>query len=302
MSNPQKRKGDAAELEAAAPTGPPCLHCGARVPSRSVAGGVPKKYCTSKCQQAASQRRRYNKPCVICGKEKEPGRRNACNECQSTLPERVRNRDRNRPRASGLDRREARLRYVEKTQGPKVRADGKIRCAGCKEYLPLRRYSMPKSGKNPVRCRKCNSAQGHADRIKRVYGLTIDAYQVLLDYQGGACYICRAVPKSKRLAVDHDHATGLVRGLLCRRCNREIVGFFAQDRIDVFVRAIEYLTDPPVQRLTRGETVMVDDVAQQTLPFHYDGPTSLTPTTAPEQHTDCVQATTNEPNGGNHEA
>ena len=52
--------------------------------------------------------------------------------------------------------------------------------------------------------------------------LTEDDYAALLAAQDGRCAICRRPPKEggRRLSVDHDHATGAVRGLLCFRCNR----------------------------------------------------------------------------------
>jgi len=51
-------------------------------------------------------------------------------------------------------------------------------------------------------------------------GVTDDEYALLLEAQDGGCAICGAKPKTRRLHVDHDHATGKVRGLLCHRCNR----------------------------------------------------------------------------------
>jgi hypothetical protein len=53
-------------------------------------------------------------------------------------------------------------------------------------------------------------------RRKSVYGLTPEAYDSLLEKQGGKCAICK---QEKPLCVDHCHATGRVRGLLCRACN-----------------------------------------------------------------------------------
>ena len=55
----------------------------------------------------------------------------------------------------------------------------------------------------------------------KAYGLTIDTYEELLAAQGGVCAMCgQACSTGRRLAVDHDHETGQVRGLLCYRCNR----------------------------------------------------------------------------------
>jgi hypothetical protein len=55
--------------------------------------------------------------------------------------------------------------------------------------------------------------------LKRRYGITIDEYEQALADQGGRCYICRRPPIIRRLVVDHNHATGTVRKLLCGPCN-----------------------------------------------------------------------------------
>jgi translation initiation factor 2 beta subunit (eIF-2beta)/eIF-5 len=57
------------------------------------------------------------------------------------------------------------------------------------------------------------------------YGITLEQYNELLEKQLHACAICKEPEsqiswgKTKRLAVDHCHKTGKVRGLLCQRCN-----------------------------------------------------------------------------------
>ena len=70
--------------------------------------------------------------------------------------------------------------------------------------------------------------------LRSTFGITIEEYDLMLEAQGGLCAICRepevvADPKNsetmKRLAVDHDHNTGKVRGLLCQRCNMGL-GYF----------------------------------------------------------------------------
>jgi len=58
-------------------------------------------------------------------------------------------------------------------------------------------------------------------------GLTLDAYHAMLYAQGGGCAICKRPPKTRRLHVDHDHATGKIRGLLCFTCNRYVLGKYA---------------------------------------------------------------------------
>jgi len=76
--------------------------------------------------------------------------------------------------------------------------------------------------------------------LKRQYGVGIDWYEKKLDEQGGRCAICLCRPRTRVLAVDHDHFTGALRGLLCGRCNHGLLQF-AQEDITILKRAIEYL-------------------------------------------------------------
>ena len=57
--------------------------------------------------------------------------------------------------------------------------------------------------------------------LKRLYGIAPEEYDILLEEQGGACAVCgiSAEDKPRPLAVDHDHETGEIRGLLCDACN-----------------------------------------------------------------------------------
>lgn len=57
-------------------------------------------------------------------------------------------------------------------------------------------------------------------RLAQLFNLSLADYDAILAYQGGVCAICKNRPTSKRHAVDHDHASGLIRGLLCYRCNK----------------------------------------------------------------------------------
>lgn len=80
--------------------------------------------------------------------------------------------------------------------------------------------------------------------IKKTYGITGEQYEALYEAQGGTCAICRrARGTSKRLAVDHDHATGFVRGLLCSTCNN-ILGYL-RDQADLAYGIGRYLENPP---------------------------------------------------------
>lgn len=103
-------------------------------------------------------------------------------------------------------------------------------------------------------CRDCRNAKRRDNRSKglypnerdrkghhyaRYYGITETDYQQLLKEQGGSCACCGAPPRKKRLAVDHDHESGAVRGLLCINCN-SMIGH-ADDRIHRLKLAIAYL-------------------------------------------------------------
>ena len=61
-----------------------------------------------------------------------------------------------------------------------------------------------------------------AGALKRRYGITPEQYDKMLERQGGGCAVCGKAPKpgARRLAVDHDHSTKVVRGLLCFTCNK----------------------------------------------------------------------------------
>lgn len=76
--------------------------------------------------------------------------------------------------------------------------------------------------------------------LKSKYGLTVADYEALYDQQQGRCAICRRVPVG-RLHVDHDHATRVVRGLLCRSCNMGLGHF---DGAAELLRAAAYLSAP----------------------------------------------------------
>lgn len=101
------------------------------------------------------------------------------------------------------------------------------------------------------RCATCHRERkrqlketAHAKRIEKTYGITKEQYDTLYEAQGGVCWICqRATGRTRKLSVDHDHATGYVRGLVCRPCNN-ILGHF-RDNPDTALRVVTYLENPP---------------------------------------------------------
>ena len=82
---------------------------------------------------------------------------------------------------------------------------------------------------------------------ERMYGITDAEYQAMLDAQDGLCAICHRpeVAKGTRggmapLAVDHDHRTEVVRGLLCLTCNNGVIGGSREDPL-ILLEAVRYL-------------------------------------------------------------
>lgn len=112
-------------------------------------------------------------------------------------------------------------------------------CGGCRSFVDL--ADVPRGSS---RCKACASGAAHLRHVEDTYGLSAEDYAELVRRQGGKCAICRAVPRSKRLAVDHDHKTGAVRGLLCSRCNHDLLGA-AHDSADILGNAVAYLQHPP---------------------------------------------------------
>jgi hypothetical protein len=78
-------------------------------------------------------------------------------------------------------------------------------------------------------------------QIKIKYGISQDQYNVLFERQSGCCAICKTHQRTlhRKLAVDHDHHTGKVRGLLCAKCNCGLGNF--NDNLNVLMKAALYL-------------------------------------------------------------
>jgi hypothetical protein len=76
------------------------------------------------------------------------------------------------------------------------------------------------------------------NKVFRLYGITRQEYEKRFQAQGGLCKIC-GKPSVERLSVDHDHATGAIRDLLCGGCNRAIG--FALDSPRILRLAADYL-------------------------------------------------------------
>jgi len=95
--------------------------------------------------------------------------------------------------------------------------------------------------------RKLNPDKAKNLALKKYYNINLDEYRAIQDAQGGVCAICgleefainHHTGQPRELAVDHCHATGKVRGLLCTKCNKGI-GYF-NDSKELMEKAIKYL-------------------------------------------------------------
>ena len=107
-----------------------------------------------------------------------------------------------------------------------------IRCAAAlrkREWRKRKGLSHGKLDKDLVR-----------DRYSRTYGITIAEYDRMFLQQNGLCKICQS-PSSRKLAVDHCHESGKIRGLLCHNCNVGLGHF--KDSPALLMAALTYIVD-----------------------------------------------------------
>lgn len=127
-------------------------------------------------------------------------------------------------------------------------------CRVCKENKEISCFSKSRD-KLRNDCKKCHSEyvlktrdkKEHSerlfkDKLKRLYGISVDQWQRMFDDQNGKCAICNSEPSNVGLCVDHCHNTGKVRGLLCTNCNSGIGKL--KDDIAILKNAIFYLEKP----------------------------------------------------------
>jgi hypothetical protein len=126
---------------------------------------------------------------------------------------------------------------TEKVIGYSLMTSGRTKSCGCLQYPKGKDSPNYKHGRSQT---KEYDLELH---MKRAYGLDFKNYEKMLHEQGGVCAICSSPPpnnRKTRLAIDHCHKTGKVRGLLCDRCNRSIG--LLKDDVSVLKSAIKYLT------------------------------------------------------------
>lgn len=135
--------------------------------------------------------------------------------------------------------------------------DGHAHCRKCGRTLPLSAFHTraDRPGKPQYPCKECRKLyltdyyEAHSGRYRsRALGyryggrITQAEYEALLAQQGGGCAVC-GQPETRKggrhLAVDHDHETGEIRGLLCMRCNLALGRL--RDDPSIWRKALAYL-------------------------------------------------------------
>jgi len=91
---------------------------------------------------------------------------------------------------------------------------------------------------------------GRRRNLELTYGISLDEYNQMFQDQDSRCAVCRSDDPGRYWTVDHDHLTGVVRGILCWHCNVGLGHF--RDDISALVAAADYLihshTDQPAAR------------------------------------------------------
>lgn len=92
-----------------------------------------------------------------------------------------------------------------------------------------------------------SSGRHREKALNRNYKLSLSGYERLAR---GQRYRCRICLRKLELHVDHDHATGRVRGLLCCRCNTGLGKF--EDSPNLLLNAVHYLTNGILKRALKN--------------------------------------------------
>ena len=99
-----------------------------------------------------------------------------------------------------------------------------------KNRADKKRWRKNNPEKNRQRCRDA--------KLRKKYGLSPEQHAAMTEAQAGICLICC---NERKLFIDHCHATGKVRGLICHNCN-SVLGH-AGDSAEVLTNAVKYLTN-----------------------------------------------------------
>ena len=130
----------------------------------------------------------------------------------------ARRRDGTRPECKACNLAQREPRSTARTRGRRSNASQRWQRENPERLPSSACASTPRAARRRSADRKSH--------LKRKYGLTLEEYDAMLAAQGGVCAICRQPrPEERTLHVDHDHATGAIRGLLCFTCNNALGDF-----------------------------------------------------------------------------
>ncbi len=184
------------------------------------------------------------KPCMDCHERPKYGAKQRCLWCLMKT----------KPIMGQVSAADRRLLLAQEKPGYEYRArvpadqwpTGKRWCAGCQ-------YMVPLDYARGSRCIACASRAAHASRVTSTYEITPQQYDELFAWQKGRCYVCGRRTK-KRLAIDHDHTTNVVRGLLCADndwgCNVSLARVL--NDLEAARRLVSYIQTPPLQAMLNG--------------------------------------------------
>lgn len=127
------------------------------------------------------------------------------------------------------------LKLCKKCGIKKPRADFRLRPYSKSVSSPCRDCV----NKQRLAWRHSTSSRRKSSALVSRYRISAADYSAMLEAQRGVCAISQHPPEQKRLFVDHDHETGVVRGLLCYKCNTGLGCF--EDNPAMLRAAAEYL-------------------------------------------------------------
>ena len=115
---------------------------------------------------------------------------------------------------------------------------------GLKKYREENKNKLKEYSKKNYLKKSCYYKNHSKECRFKKYNITLEEYNIMLEKQNYKCAICGKTKSEngkngKSFAIDHNHETGEVRGLLCNNCNAGI-GFF-KDSVEITVRATAYL-------------------------------------------------------------
>jgi len=217
-----------------------------------------------------------SKKCTKCGRVKpledfykdstvKSGRHSSCKMCEKKRFHIYRTSEQGKQRTKRYNqsehgkevnkRKDLKYRQAHRKVRERKKPTPRKKCCKCKQVKLLRYFGKANAtydGRQTI-CKACGlkykrefsrtkkgKASNRRNQLNQKYGITPQKYDEILKEQNGGCAICGGINENgRRLAVDHNHTTGEIRGLLCNKCN-SVLGW-AGDSIAVLAGAIKYL-------------------------------------------------------------